>query len=339
MVNRILLTGAGGFVGSHMLRHLLMNTDADVVCPVTFKHRGKSQRIASAIQNNDEWKRRVTVVMHDLTAPIDRIAAQQFGDIDFILNIASDSHVDRSIDNPVPFVQNNVNLVLNLLEYARSLPHLQMFLQMSTDEVYGPMLNNDYPSEEWDSIIPSNPYSASKAAQEAICISYWRTFAVPLIITNTMNLFGEMQDSEKYFAKIMRAIKDDKTVSVHYNSETRKIGSRFYIHARNFSDAWLTIMRKCSPRFYPDADVPVRFNIVGEREVDNLQLAQLIAKHMGKKLKYELVDFHTSRPGHDLKYGLNGNLLLKKTGWRAPYSFEETVHNTIQWTLKHPEWL
>lgn len=338
MVNRVLLTGAGGFVGSHMLRHLLMNTDADIVCPVTFKHRGKSQRIASAIQDNVAFKKRVTVVMHDLTAPVDDITAKQFGDIDFIFNVASDSHVDRSIDYPVPFVQNNVNLILHLLEYARTLPNLQMFLQMSTDEVYGPM-RYDLPSEEWDVILPSNPYSASKAAQEAIAISYWRTYAVPLIITNTMNLFGEMQDSEKYFAKIMRAIQNDELLTVHYNSVTNEIGSRFYIHARNFADAWLTIAHECVPTLYPDADMPQRFNIVGDREINNLGLAQCIAAQMGKELKYELVDFHSSRPGHDLKYGLTGDLLHRVTGWTAPYSFEETVHNTIQWTLAHPEWL
>jgi dTDP-glucose 4,6-dehydratase len=337
MVDRVLLTGAGGFVGSHMLRHLLVNTDFHIVCPVTFRNRGKSARISSAFNDHPEWINRVDVILHDLSTPIDNVTAAQFGDIKYILNIASDSHVDRSIATPVPFVQNNVNLMLSLLEYARTLPNLKMFLQMSTDEIYGPMLK--FPAREWDAILPSNPYSASKAAQEAIAISYWRTYDVPLIITNTMNLFGEMQDSEKYFAKVMRAIQRDEIVIVHADTRTNIIGSRFYIHARNFADAWLTIMQyNCTAR-YPYNNEPMRFNIVGEREINNLELAQMIADHMGKELRYGLDDFHSSRPGHDLKYGLDGTRMLSLYGWTPPYSFEETVHNTVQWTLKHPEWL
>jgi dTDP-glucose 4,6-dehydratase len=339
-VNRILLTGAGGFVGSHMLRHLLANTDDIITCPVTFRYRGKSQRIASALEDHPEWKNRVKIVMHDLTAPIDSLTAHKFGKITHILNIASESHVDRSIETPVPFVQNNVNLMLHLLEYARTLDSLRMFLQMSTDEVYGPMINN-IPSKEWDTILPSNPYSASKAAQEAICISYWRTYGVPLMITNTMNLFGEMQDTEKYFAKVMRAIRFDEVVTVHADGMTGEIGSRFYIHARNFADAWLTLINDNCAAIYDGIGItqPERVNIVGEREVNNLELAQMIAAHMGKKLKYEFVDFHSNRPGHDLKYGLDGTLMRESFEWKPPYTFEETVHNTVQWTLAHPEWL
>lgn len=338
-MKRVLLTGAGGFVGSHVLRHLLTNTDYHIVCPVTFKHRGNSARIREILRFNVGWLHRVDLISHDLATPIDDITAKCFGDINFILNVASDSHVDRSINNPVPFVQNNVNLQLYLLEYARSLQNLELFLQMSTDEVYGPMTHDDMPSAEWDAIIPSNPYSASKAAQEAIAISYWRTYGIPLIITNTMNIFGEMQDSEKYFAKIMRAVYNGEILTIHYNSVTNEIGSRYYIHARNFADAWLTIMNSEYVFKYPKHCIPLRYNIVGNRVMDNLQLAQLIAQFMNKELKYELVDFHSSRPGHDLKYGLDGSFLERTLMWKPPYSFEETVRNTIDWSLQHPEWL
>lgn len=336
MVDRVLLTGAGGFVGSHVLRHLMMNTDYDVVCPVTFKHRGKSQRIASALQDHVEWKDRVEVVMHDLTAPIDSLTANTFGDINYILNVASESHVDRSIDHPVPFIQNNVNLILNVLEYAKTLPNLKMFLQMSTDEVYGPAPKG-FNSLEWAPIKPSNPYAASKAAQEAIAIAYWRTYDIPIILTNTMNIFGEMQDREKYFAKIMNAVAHGDTLTVHA-SDNGTIGSRFYLHARNLADAWLFLMKNDLVLRYPTYPEPSRVNIVGEREVDNLELARLIAHYMGKKLKYKLTDFHSSRPGHDLRYALDGSLLMNM-GWTAPYTFEQSVKRTVQWTLKHPEWL
>lgn len=314
----------------------MVNTNYHVVCPVTFRYRGKSARIASALQDHDEWKSRVTVVMHDLTAPIDEMTAEVFGDISYILNVASESHVDRSIEHPVPFVQNNVNLVLHVLEYARTLPNLKMFLQMSTDEVYGPTYLDEL-SEEWDPILPSNPYAASKAAQEAIAFSYWRTYGVPVVITNTMNIFGEMQDAEKYFAKIMRAVNAGETLTVHASADGT-IGSRFYLHARNLADAWLFLMKRNAVLKYPEFTTPARVNIVGEYEVNNLELAQKIASAMGKELKYELVDFHSSRPGHDLKYALDGSILAK-AGWKAPHSFNQSVKRTVKWTLEHPEWL
>lgn len=234
MSKRVLLTGAGGFVGCHILRHLLTNTDWELVCPVTFRHHGNSDRIASAIEGRPEWHQRVQVVMCDLTAPISATTASRFGPIDYILNVASESHVDRSITEPVPFIRNNVDLILSLLEYARIIQPA-VFLQMSTDEVYGPA-PADYAHREWDTIAPSNPYSASKAAQEAIAFSYWRTFGVPVVITNTMNIIGEMQSSEKFLPKTMRAVAAGEPATVHVSPEGQP-GSRFYLHARNLADA------------------------------------------------------------------------------------------------------
>lgn len=340
-VTRVLLTGASGFTGSHMLRHLLMNTDWDIICPVTFRHRGNTDRIASSLVGNDAWHRRVSVDMVDLTAPISETVARRWGKIDMVLNIASESHVDRSIEDPVPFVRNNVDIILNLLEYARQIQP-RLFFQMSTDEVYGPA-EPGYDCVEWDPIIPSNPYSASKAAQEAIAISYWRSYDVPVVITNTMNLFGEMQDREKYFARIVEHILAGKSVPVHVGDDG-KSGSRFYIHARNFADAWLHLIRhldESGPGHlarYPLGDgVPCRFHIVGDREVTNLELAQIIADHMGRELKWTPVNYHSSRPGHDLRYALDGTKMAS-TGWRSPVSFERSVENTVSWMLEHPEW-
>lgn len=353
-MTRVLLTGAGGFTGSHVLRHLLMNTDWEIICPVTFRHRGNSDRIASSLHGNDAWHRRVTVDMVDLTAPISPTVAARWGEIDYILNIASESHVDRSITDPVLFVRNNVDLVLNVLEYARRVQP-RLFLQMSTDEVYGPAPIG-YDCAEWDPIVPSNPYSASKAAQEAIAISYWRAYGVPLIITNTMNLFGEMQDSEKYFAKIIRCIFRGESVPVHVGPNG-EVGSRFYIHARNFADAWLHLIKLYDdaaaphvtrdrgldgtlalPTYALGDELPARYHIVGDREVNNLELAELIASHVGRPLKWEPVNFHSSRPGHDLRYALDGRKLAA-AGWRSPVSFEDTVASTVKWMMEHPEWL
>ena len=190
---KILLTGASGFVGSHVLRHLLLNTGAEIVCPVTFRHKGAAPRLWGAWQGHPSLRDRLDVLPGvDLCAPIDSVTESAIGPVDYILNVASESHVDRSITEPGAFIRNNVLLMTNLLDYARRVEP-RMFLQMSTDEVYGPA-HGERRHKEGEPYRPSNPYSASKAAQEVICFSYWRTYGVPVVITNTMNIIGEMQD-------------------------------------------------------------------------------------------------------------------------------------------------
>jgi dTDP-glucose 4,6-dehydratase len=334
MSKRVLLTGASGFFGSHLLRHLMVNTDWEFVCPCSWEHKGTPERVENAINGLD--KSRVTVITHDLTAKFTDITKKRIGKIDYILNIASNSHVDRSIDYPGEFVIGNTLLAYNMLELARELKP-ELFLQFSTDEVYG-VAPEGINHPEWASIIPSNPYSASKACQEAIAISYWRTYNVPVVITNTMNLFGETQDAEKYTARLIKKIVNDETVTVH--GSIGNIGSRFYLHARNGADAVLHIIKNLKPTLYNEGEslLPDRYNIVGDVEMDNLELAKLVAKILGKELKYELVDFHKGRPGHDRRYALDGSK-LKATGWQAPMEFEASLKKSIEWTLNNPKWL
>ena len=277
-------------------------------------------------KNYQENKDRVTVITHDLTSPLTGDVKELIGKPDVIVNIASESHVDRSITDPAEFVENNTKLILNMLEYAREVQP-EMFLQFSTDEVYGqaPLGLNH---KEWSPIIPSNPYSASKAAQEAIAISYWRTFSVPVIITNTMNVFGERQDKEKYVPLCVDKINKGETISIHSYPDGKTAGSRFYIHGRNVADAVLFILENVKPTMYPDHELPERFNIVGEIEIDNLTLAQMIADLLDKPLKYEMVNFHSSRPGHDCRYALDGDKLAKY-GWEPNVSFEKSLERTI----------
>ena len=334
-MTRVLLTGASGFVGSHVLRHILANTTWEVVCLSSFRHRGLTDRIRLAVKDYDDDFNRVKVISHDLTAPISPVLSNEIGKIDYVFNVASDSHVDRSIVEPVPFIENNVSLVCNMLEWAR-FSDIDRFIHVSTDEVYGPAPSG-YAHREWeDQYLPSNPYSASKAAQESIAYSYWRTYDLPLIITNTMNIIGEMQDPEKFVPMIMKRVLSEETVTIHA-SPTGEIGSRFYLHARNQADALLYTINQPILK-YGESHVPQKFHVVGEREVDNLEMANMVAEYIGKPLKYELVDFHSSRPGHDLRYALDGNKIAE-AGWVAPLSLEESIERTVNWTLKNKEWL
>lgn len=351
-MKRVLVTGIGGFMASHVMRHILVNTDWDIVGLESFRHKGKTDRVRIQMEGIENATNRVTILTHDLKAPISRQLDEAIGDINYVLNIASESHVDRSIAYPRDFITNNIELMLTMLDWARS-RSLEKFVQISTDEVYGPAPEG-YNHKEGERHKPSNPYSASKAAQEDICFAYWRTYNLPIIITNTMNIIGELQDPEKYIPMTIKKVFRGETVSIHANKDGSKIGSRFYLHARNQADALLFILNNVKPDMYGermylkgnedgtmtpiDATEPTVFNIVGEKEINNLELAKLVAEFAGKPLKYELVDFHTSRPGHDLRYALDGSKLAN-IGWEAPYSLEDSLEKTVEWTINHKEWL
>lgn len=336
---RVCLTGLGGSIAIHFLAHIFHNTDWEIVGIDSFRHKGWTDRVRFMLESHPEWKNRLTVITHDLAAPISPIMEKKIGRIDYIISMASLSDVEASIVDPVPFIKNNVDLTLNLLEYARKVKP-EVFVQISTDEVYGAVASKyDDLRKEWDAIVPSNPYAASKACQEAIAISYWRTYGVPLIITNTMNNFGEMQSAAKYPVIIQKKVAAGDTLEIH-GSETGQIGSRSYIHSRNFADAVLFILQNLPPYMHQaeQADRPDRYNIAGDIQLDNLELAQTIARLMGKELKYKLVSFHSTRPGHDPHYGLNMEK-LQKAGWKQPLTFEESLKNVIDWQTKNEEWI
>ncbi len=343
-MTNVLLTGAGGFIGAHVLEHLLENTTWDIVVTDSFRHKGKTDRITNVLDTTTgvcgpaEREARVRVITHDLTVPFSSQMIDNIGPVDYILALASESHVERSITDPVPFVRNNVDVALSTLEYARAAKP-KALIYVSTDEVYGPIHRNDRGHEEWSSILPSNPYSASKAAQEAIAISYWRTYGVPLVIVNCMNLIGERQDAEKYLPTLIASVRDGKTVTVH--GTEKEIGTRHYLHARNLADAMLYILNKLPPHPYSATSSmgrPDRYNIVGPDRVSNLELAQMVAKVVGNELLYTLVDFHSARPGHDAHYGLDG-MKMQAYGWQLPLTLEESLRRTVEWSLKNPEWL
>lgn len=355
MSKTVFLTGAGGFVGHHFLEHVLATTNWDIVATDSFRHKGKTDRISQVLQAagqpaywDDYWKQRTHVITHDLCAPFtpQQVRTLQEQDIDYMVCFASESHVDRSISDPVSFIRNNDAVVLHTLELARKL-RPKAVVWISTDEVYGPVDASDLRGhKEWAPIRPSNPYAASKAAQEAIAYSYWRTYGVPLVIVNCMNMIGERQDVEKFVPLVLSKTLKGETVTIH--GTTGHIGTRHYLHARNLADALLFLLK--SPETFPPAqfharhglhatsDRPGRYNIASPDRIDNLTLAHMIAEYAGKSLKYELQDFHRTRPGHDPHYGLDASLMTS-LGWEMPVPFDESLRRTVEWTMQHPDWL
>lgn len=340
---RVLITGAGGAIGVHMLAHILEHTDWNVVAIDSFKtdHKGYIDRLSELMgKYAGEWPvyKRLKVVAHDLCAPFTEREIERLGDIDYIVNLASRSDVQSSIDDPLPFVRNNTELMLNVLELARAVaPH--KFIQFSTDEVYGPAERDSGGHKEWEAILPSNPYAASKAAQEAFAIAWWRSFGVPVIITNTMNNFGEMQAPSKFPAMIQKRIEAGQPIDLHISADG-EMGTRYYLHSRNAADAVLFILKEIEPQQHGagEIDRPLRFNIVGDKQLTNKELVDAIAALMGKEAITREVRFHERNPGHDLHYGLNGDA-LKDAGWTSPESFEDSMARTIDWQRKHPNWM
>lgn len=332
-----MITGVGGSVGMHVLDHVMINTDWTVIGIDSYRHKGHFDRVSQTLDHNPEWRKRFTSVTYDLTAPFTQRQIDHMGKVDYIINLASLADVWDSVDDPVPFVKNNVDIVLNMLEYARVVKP-EAFIQFSTDEVYGPT-RVDQAHPEWATLLPSNPYSASKAAQEVIAISYWRSYNVPVIITNTMNNFSEAQGPSKYPVIIQKKLQNDEEVEVHVASDGQ-IGTRYYIHSRNAADALLFILNETTPYLHKagEIDRPDRYNIVGSKQVNNLELAKTIARLMDKPLKYKFVDFHSKQPGHDTNYGLDGKKLLDM-GWRSPTDFETSLKKVIDWQTEHPEWI
>lgn len=338
MVKRLLLTGIGGSIGIHTLSQIMKNTDWEVVGIDSFRHKGWCDRLTTHFSTHPQDVARVTIVTHDLEAPFSELTKKKIGHIDYIINMASLSDVEASIQEPVPFVMNNVALVLNILEYAREIKP-EALIQISTDEVYGPTTGKNDGYIEWSSKIPSNPYAGSKSCQEELVICWWRAYRVPVIITNTMNNFGEMQQSSKYPVMIQKAVSKGEELTIHGGADG-DIGSRSYIHSQNFANALIFILKNLPPHIHvPGAvDKPDRYHIAGDKQVNNLELAQLIAKLMDKELKYKIVDFHKTRPGHDPHYGLNADK-IKSLGWSSPVSFEESLENTIKWQTENPQWI
>lgn len=330
LMKHLLLTGGAGFIASHCAEHCLVNTDWRITILDGLTYAGDAARIYEAGKFD---RSRVRIFWHDLNSQIPESLARRIGDVDYVVNMASNSHIDASIADPVPFVKNNVNIALHMLDYARRLPELKQFVQVETDEIYG-SVDGDETYAEWSSINPSNPYSASKAAQGAIAISYWRTYGTPLVLVTPMNNIGERQDREKFVPKCVRAIMAGEEVVLHGTPDN--IGSRYYLHARNTADAILFLLRR-PPARYPKTDRPDRYNIVGDKRVNNLEMAQRIAKILDKPLHYRFDHSPRSRPGHDLHYGLDGSKLAA-LGWKPPVDFEMSLERTVKWTAENPIW-
>ena len=339
MSKKILITGGAGFIAHHVIDKILSVTDWEVITLDRLDFSGNLNRLNEVVTSYPENERkRVRVIHHDLKAELNPEIIASIGKVDYISHLAAGSHVDRSITYPLEFVMDNVVGTAHILDYARKLDNLERFAYFSTDEVFGPApIGVNY--KENDRYNSTNPYSATKAGAEELVVAYENTYGLPSLITHTMNVFGERQNPEKYIPMVIKKARDSEVVTVHANSEKTVAGSRHYIHAEDVADALLFLYNYDISSMTPDETGAKcqKFNIVGKDEIDNLQLAKFIAKTQNKELNYEMVDFHSQRPGHDLRYALDGSKMANM-GW-TPQSAYERLEKTIKWTLENDRWL
>ena len=339
MSKKILITGGAGFIAHHVIDKILSTTDWEIITLDRLDFSGNLNRLKEVVSSYPQIEqKRVRIVHHDLKAELNPEISASIGKIDYISHLAAGSHVDRSITYPLEFVMDNVVGTANILDYARKLDHLERFAYFSTDEIFGPAPKGiNY--KENDRYNSTNPYSATKAGAEELVVAFENTYGLPSLITHTMNVFGERQNPEKYIPMVIKKVRDNDKVMVHSNSEKTIAGSRHYIHAEDVADALLFLYNYDISTIKPDNTGAKcqKFNIVGKDEIDNLQLAKFIAKTQDKDLNYEMVDFHSQRPGHDLRYALDGSK-MEKMGW-VPKSAYEQLETTINWTLENDRWL
>ena len=339
MSKKILITGGAGFIAHHVIDKILSTTDWEIITLDRLDFSGNLNRLKEVVSSYPEKEqRRVRVVHHDLKAELNPEIIASIGHVDLISHLAAGSHVDRSITYPLEFVMDNVVGTANILDYARKLDNLERFAYFSTDEVFGPAPKGvNY--KENDRYNSTNPYSASKAGGEELSVAYENTYGLPVYITHTMNVFGERQHPEKFIPMCIKKIRDGEKVTIHSDKSKKIPGSRHYIHAEDVAEAiYFLISNKIESKIDFGGAKCQKFNIVGSEEIDNLQLAKIIASCQGKELNYEMVDFHSSRPGHDLRYSLSGEK-MKKLGWEPSIKLTDRIKQVVDWSLENQNWI
>lgn len=361
MKNRrvILITGAAGFVGHHMIEHILKNSFDEVIGIDSLTYAGTWDRLRdvkipigdfNCSQSSAFSHPRFTAMNYDFRVPAEPNLIRELKDVTHVLHMGAESHVDNSISDPLRFTRTNVEGTVNMLNLARELTELELFVYFSTDEVFGPAplapAGYDNPHTHYFAGFtegalhsPKNPYAASKSAAEQFVTAFANTYELPCIVTRQMNIFGERQHPEKFIPLCINAALHGDHVDIHATPDKKQAGLRHYIHARNVADAHMFLLKE-QPWLSKGVREVESYHIVGEIEMDNMELAttindyvkQLTSKAIGGN--FEMVDFHSSRPGHDLRYALDGHK-MKGLGWEPTKSFHQSLFKMVEWTLEN----
>lgn len=327
---KILVTGSSGFIGSAFIRRVLETTDHSIRAFTHHTSERNLQRLAHTNAFQTERKGgRVEVIYGDLSDTLGLCEG-----VDTVVHFAARTHVDQSILDPEPFLQSNVIGTFNLLEDVRHYD-VKKFIQVGTDEVYGSILEGAY--KEDAPLNPSNPYSASKAAGDALAISYAHTYGVNTVITRTENNYGPWQHPQKVFPTFVRKLLSGEKLPLYGDGKH----VRQWLWVDDHVDALLHLLRT------PTSPGSI-YHIAGAQELENLELARRILINVSYGMKWkkerkwesyiEFVPDEKIRPGHDRRYALDSSK-LRATGWEPKVSLDVGVERAVSWYLKNEWWL
>jgi dTDP-glucose 4,6-dehydratase len=313
---KVLVTGGLGFIGSNLCRHILEKHPDYELINVDKIGIGANPANLHDVEND----KRYTFIKGDICNPqlVNRLVHQ----VDAVVNVAAETHVDRSISDPNVFLQNNTLGTFTILEATRRHNHKAKFLQVSTDEVYGEALEGSF--TENNAPKPSNPYSASKAAADMFVLSYFKTYGLNVSITRCTNNFGPYQIPEKLIPKtIIRALRD-LPIPVYGTGQN----IRDWIYVQDHCEAIVSVIEK--------GKAGEVYNVSAGNEVPNIEIVKKIIAQLNKP--ESLITFVEDRPGHDTRYSLDSSKIQSSLGWKPKSSFEETLKTTVDWYLKNEHW-
>lgn len=313
---RLVVTGGCGFIGSNFVRSALKSGVYEKIVNIDKMTYAANPATAKSLERYSNYE----FIQGDICDPY--LIAEIIRNGDMVVNFAAESHVDRSIENQDIFLQTNVLGVQNLLNVSRK-KKISLFVQVSTDEVYGSLGLFDASSRETDPLKPSSPYSASKAAGEMLCFAALRTFDLPVIITRSSNNFGPYQFPEKIIPFFLTKLLKDEKVPV-------------YGTGQNIRD-WIFVEDNCEAIFFllNKGVVGEVYNIGGGNEVSNLNLTKSLISKMG--MDESRIEFVTDRLGHDFRYSLDCEK-IHKLGWIPKRSFDNSIDETVEWYKRHVQW-
>jgi dTDP-glucose 4,6-dehydratase len=327
---KVLITGGSGFLGHHLVKALLDNTNWDITIIDRASNRFGLKRLEELdVLNN----KRVSLIRSDF-ATLDFASTMiGAGNFNFIFHLGAKTSVNESGINPDTYIHSNVVGTQKILEFACCQSQLISFIYVSTNEVFGPSVRGKA-FAEWSPYNSQSIYAATKAAGEEIVLAYSIQFGVPVLVVHTMNIFGERESPERFIPQIVKSIIDNKAIPI-YCDENLGMGGRTYLDVRAFSDALLflsTGIMDDSLKFQRE-----KINIAGEEFVTNDQLVMKISKIMGKPYNIELVNYYNKHSGHILNTSLDINI-LRSLGWRPQSSLDDGLERTVSWWLSNQNW-
>ena len=319
---KVLVTGGAGFIGSNFL-HYMVNKypEYEFVCLDALTYAGNYNNLKPI-----EGKKNFKFVKGNICDK--ELVDKLFDDekFDWVINFAAESHVDNSIKNPGIFVDTNVTGTFNLLDASRR-HNVKRYHQVSTDEVYGdlPLDRPDLLFTEDTPIKPSSPYSASKASADHLVRAYYRTFGLPITISNCSNNYGPYQFPEKLIPLMVAKAVNDEKLPVYGKGEN----VRDWIHVHDHNVGVDMIMH--------NGRIGETYNLGGRSERTNLEVVKTILKQLGKS--EDLITYVIDRPGHDLRYAIDSTKAETELGWERTYNFEDGIKETIDWYVNNQDWI